>query len=65
MNDSVQNAYEDENEKLDDKFAVELELMLKIADLLDRYNYELDAVLVAGEPEIRLIKLDLEDTTPS
>ena len=56
MNDNVQNAYTDEQEKLDDKFEVELELMLKLGEILDRYGYSLEAVLAGNAPEIRLVK---------
>jgi len=52
----VSNAYPDEQEKLDDDFEVELELVMKMRDLLDLYGYSIDAVLEDGLPAIRLVK---------
>jgi hypothetical protein len=52
----VRNIYEDEQDKIEDRFHEKLELSLKIMELLDQYDYDLDARLVEGMPEIKLIK---------
>lgn len=52
----VRSAYPDEQEKIDDRFKIELELAFKLSDLLERYGYDLEAKLVDGLPEIQLIK---------
>lgn len=52
----VRNAYKDEQEKIDDRFKIELELSFKLSDLLERYGYDLEARLVGGLPEIQLVK---------
>lgn len=52
----VRNAYPDEQKKLENQFMIELELMMKIADLLELYNYDLEAKMENGMPEIQLIQ---------
>lgn len=50
------NAYADEKEKLEQEEQAQMELTLKITELLDMYSYDIDAVLVDGMPEIKLVK---------
>jgi len=52
----VKNIYPDEQQKIEDRFQTELELSMKIMDLLDRYDYDLEAKLVDGMPEVQLIR---------
>lgn len=56
MND-VKNIYADEQDKLDRTAEMELELTLKLTDLLDLYNYYMVAELEDGKPVIALRKL--------
>jgi len=51
----IENVYPDEQEKLDNKFKIELELSMKIQDLLDLYNYSFEAKVVDGLPEVTLV----------
>lgn len=53
---AVRSAYPDEQEKLENQFMIELELMMKIADLLELYSYDLEAKMEDGMPEIQLIQ---------
>lgn len=50
----VCNVYKDEQEKIDSRTKKEVELSLKIQDLLDDYEYDMEAVLVDGMPTVRL-----------
>lgn len=52
-----ENIYSDEQDKIEQEFERELELTLKIADLLDRYGYAMSAELEDGVPTLKLIKL--------
>ena len=52
----VKNIYADEQKKLDNREMIELELTLKLLDLLDLYNYSLDAELRDGLPALKLSK---------
>ncbi len=58
-NDSsaVRNIYPEEQDKLDRTAEIELELTLKITDLLDLYGYYMVAELEDGMPIISLRKL--------
>lgn len=51
-----QNIYQDEQEKIDSELKKELELNFKMADLLGRYGYKMEAVLEDGLPVIRFTK---------
>lgn len=52
----VQNIYPEEQDKIEDRFQTELELSMKIMELLDLYDYDLEAKLVGGLPEVQLIR---------
>jgi len=50
----TKNIYPDEQKKLDLQEENEMELMLKVMDLLDDYGYELTSVLEDGVPVLKL-----------
>lgn len=54
MIEDTKNIYPDEQEKIDDRFQIEMELMLKLEDLLDEYNYELVPKVDSNGPRIDL-----------
>ena len=56
MNET-KNAYEDEKEKIDNDFEVELELTLKIEQLLEQYGYFVNIKMKEGVPVLELVKL--------
>lgn len=59
----TKNVYPDEQEKLDNEFEIELELTLKLIDLLDRYGYDMEATMEDGLPAVNLVKLTAEYPT--
>ena len=52
--DSVKSAYQEEQVKIDNEAQVQIELSLKMMDLLDDYGYNLVPVLKGGLPDIEL-----------
>jgi len=53
MNET-KNVYPEEQVKLDNEAQVQIELSLKMMDLLDDYGYNLVPVLKGGLPDIEL-----------
>lgn len=54
LDTSIRNVYKDEQDKIEDRERTQLEILMKMYEIVDAYNYELELVLEDGKPAFKL-----------
>lgn len=54
LDTSIRNVYPDEQEKIEDRERTEIEILMKMYEIVDAYNYDLELVIEEGKPTFKL-----------